>query len=321
MARQHQRGSAIVLVVVSMLSLIAIVGLALDTSHVLLNKSRLQSALDAAALAAAKVLDQSGSTSQATTAAGSVFTLNVAQYPELQSAVSNGLAMTTQYSSTLSPFAAGSATGPFVRTSITGFRTSMSLVTVLGITSISVTGTAVAGPSAPLTTACNIVPVFMCGTPSAPPYYGYSANQVVGLNQVTGGGSAIGPGNYGLLALGGNGAAIVRDNLAGDYATCATIGNTVATEPGVAAGPVSQGINTRFNDYKAGLSPAQYPPDVINSTAHQTNLSDRQERQHHARRKDRHDRQSADVQLFELPGADIRSPVRHHAAAHRHRCL
>jgi hypothetical protein len=47
----------------------------------------------------------------------------------------------------------------------------------------------------------------------------------------------------------------------------------VPTEPGVAAGPVSQGINTRFNDYKGGLSPDTYPPDVINTPAHQTSLS------------------------------------------------
>ena len=54
MARRRERGAALVLVVVGMLALLAMAGLAIDTAHVLLNKSRLQSALDAAALAAAK---------------------------------------------------------------------------------------------------------------------------------------------------------------------------------------------------------------------------------------------------------------------------
>lgn len=273
MTTQRERGAVIPLVVVALLALIAIAGLALDTAHVVLNKSRLQSALDAAALAAAKVLDQSASTTLATTAAGNVFTLNLAQYPELQKAVGSGLTLTTQYSSTLIPFNPGTAPAMFVRTKIVGFTTQMSLSSVLGITSMNVGGSAVAGPSPSLVTACNVAPVFMCGTNSVgPPLYGYTANQVVGLNQLASNG-AIGPGNYGLLALGGNGAAIVRDNLAGDYASCSSIGATVATEPGVAAGPVSQGINARFGDYKGGLSAATYPPDVINSSAHQTSLS------------------------------------------------
>jgi Flp pilus assembly protein TadG len=273
MARRRERGATLVLVVVGLAALIAMAGLALDTSHVLLNKSRLQSALDAAALAAAKVLDQSASTSTATTAAGSVFTLNLAQYPELRNQVNGGLTLVTQYSSTLNPFSPGTAPAKFVRTSITGFTTQMSLVTVLGIPSITVAGNAVAGPSPPIVSACNIVPVFMCGNPAQPPLYGYQVDQVVGLNQVTGTTSAIGPGNYGLLALGGNGGSIVRTNLAGSYSSCVGEGPNIPTEPGVAAGPVSQGINTRFNIYGAGLSSATFPPDPINTAAHQTSLT------------------------------------------------
>jgi Flp pilus assembly protein TadG len=66
MTRRRERGATLILVVVGLLALIAMAGLALDTAHVLLNKSRLQSALDAAALAGAKSLDQSDSTATAT---------------------------------------------------------------------------------------------------------------------------------------------------------------------------------------------------------------------------------------------------------------
>jgi Putative Flp pilus-assembly TadE/G-like len=267
-----------VLVTVAMLALIAVAGLAIDTAHVLLNKSRLQSALDAAALAAAKVLDQTGgNTASATIAANSVFGLNVAAYPELQNAVSGGLSMTTQYSSTLIPFTAGTTPAKFVRAAITGFSTSMSLVSVLGFTSLNVAGSAVAGPSAPLQQVCNIVPILMCGSAAAGgPLYGYSVNQVLGLSQVPGNinsSTSLGPGNFNLLSIGGTGGSVVRTNFAGSYSACASVGNTVTTETGVAAGPVAQGVNTRFNQYGGGLSAVNYPPDVINNTAHQTSLT------------------------------------------------
>src|SRR6266404_9610352 len=194
MARRRERGATLVLVVVGLLALIAMAGLALDTAHVLLNKSRLQSALDAAALAGAKSLDQSASTATATDATTSVFTLNYAQYPELQNAVNGGSTLLTEYSSTLNPFSPGTTPAKFVRTSIAGFTTQMSLISVLGISSINVAGNAVAGPSPPIVSACNVVPVFMCGDPTKPPLYGYQVDQVVGLNQVTGTKSAIGPG-------------------------------------------------------------------------------------------------------------------------------
>jgi hypothetical protein len=267
MARRNERGATLILAVVGMLALIAMAGLALDTAHVLLNKSRLQSALDAAALAAAKQLDLSASTDKASLDAGTNFTANL--YPELQRAK---VTLVTEFSPTLNPFTPG-LVGPYVRTSVAGFTTQMSLVSILGINSMNVAGSAVAGPSPALTTACNIVPVFMCSTKAAgPPLYGYTADQVVGLNQTSGTPTTIGPGNYGLLRLSGlPGDAIVRQNLAGSYAACATIGpDGVDTQPGVGAGPVSDGINTRFNQYKAGLTAAQYPPDIINSAAHQT---------------------------------------------------
>jgi hypothetical protein len=274
MARRRERGATMVLVVVGMAALIAMAGLALDTAHVLLNKARLQSALDAAALAGAKALDQSTSTAWATTAATSVFDLNVAEYRELQRA---GLTLTTEFSASL-PFSAGTVPATFVRTKITGFATSMSLIRVLGISSVSVAGSAVAGPSPSVVQGCNIAPVAMCRAPGGgPPFFGYTLNQVVGLQQPGGGGGGgggggAGLGNYRVLSVGGGGAP-VRTNLAGDYANCTAIGNTVTTQAGVNAGDVSDGLNTRFGNYNAGLSAANYPPDVINSAANQTALT------------------------------------------------
>ena len=262
------------MVLVALVAIVGVAGLAIDTAHVLLNKARLQNTLDATALAAAKILDQSGSTTLATASANSVFALNVAQYPELQA---SGLSVAMQYSATLNPFSAGTTPARFVRAAVTGFNTSRALSGVLGIGAAPVHGSAVAGPSPTLSQACDIVPILLCGTAAAgAPLYGYTNDQVVGLNKVPSSGATgpqLGPGNYNLLSLGSTGAAVVRTNFAGDYSGCGTVGNTVTTEPGVAAGPVSQGLNTRFNVYQGPVSATNYPPDVINSAAHQTSLS------------------------------------------------
>jgi hypothetical protein len=40
------------------------------------------------------------------------------------------------------------------------------------------------------------------------------------------------------------------------------LNDNITTEPGVGAGPVSQGFNTRFGEYKGGLSEDQYSHDT-----------------------------------------------------------
>jgi len=268
---KKQRGSTMVLVVIGLSALIAMGGLALDTAHVFLNTARLQTALDAAALAGAKSLDQSTSTVLATAAAQSVFNSNLSNYSELKTAVSNGLTLNTQYSSTLNPFTPGTTPAAFIRTSVSGFKTTMSVVSVLGIPSISVTGSAVAGPSASETTACNITPMVVCANPAASaPYYGYAADQVVGLTQVSSSNKSPGIGNYVVINTG----LTTANALAGDYTGCATVGSTVKTQPGTSTTSVCGGLNSRFGNY-SGISgsTANYPPDTINSASHCTGLT------------------------------------------------
>ena len=72
------------------------------------------------------------------------------------------------------------------------------------------------------------------------------------------GGTGPSAGNYNILACAGNGASVVRDALAayGDSCKCGNVspGDTITTEPGVAAGPVAQGLNVRFDQYGGGIS-------------------------------------------------------------------
>jgi hypothetical protein len=270
-----QRGITLVVVAIALFSLIIVGGLALDIGRVMVNKSRLQATADAAALSAAKVLDVTGSTSQATTAANNVFALNAQHHSDLWS-VYGSVTRTIDYSNTLVPFAAGTAPPLYVRVRASSFSIAATLASVAGINSFTIAASAVAGPSPTINKACNIAPIMMCGGASTPtkPIYGYSAGEIMVLKYAGGGGGAgVGPGNYMLLDVGSGGSA-VRTQLAGAFASCATVSNTVTTETGVAAGPVAQGLNTRFNEYQGPMSGTQstYPPDEV---THQPSGSER----------------------------------------------
>ncbi|MFZ2406414.1 MAG: Tad domain-containing protein, partial [Methylobacter sp.] len=115
-----QRGAILPLVALGMGALLAMAGLALDMGHGYLNKTRLQNALDAAALSGAKTLDETTDTAKATTAAQTAFTMNAndAGNTELQDiAIGN---VTVEFSSTLNLFedGLGGANPRFVRVGV-----------------------------------------------------------------------------------------------------------------------------------------------------------------------------------------------------------
>jgi Flp pilus assembly protein TadG len=266
----RQRGIVAVLVAVGLLALLAMVGLALDSGHVILNKSRLQNTVDAAALAAAKVLDNTGSQAQATTAAQSVFNLNAANHREL-SRVMSGADILVQYSNTLNPFAPGTVPANYVRVVAQDFTMWTSFTSLVGIDETVTAASAVAGPSAPIGSdegneACNLVPMMVCAdvSPGAPGDFGYSRNNVTLLKMGSNVTGPIGPGNFQLFELGGAGANVVRQNLAGGYNNCIDPGDSITTKPGNNTGPTAQGLNTRFGEYLgAGLNQSTSPPDLV----------------------------------------------------------
>src|SRR4029453_14579038 len=110
----RERGIVAVMVAIALLALIAMVGFALDSGHLMLNKSRLQNTVDAVALSAAKGLDKSGSGTRATTAGRAVFDANATNQPELARAI-RGADLIFTYSNTLSPWAPGSVPANYVR--------------------------------------------------------------------------------------------------------------------------------------------------------------------------------------------------------------
>jgi hypothetical protein len=129
-------------------------------------------------------------------------------------------------------------------------------VSVLG-TSKNLTASATAGFSVPLNKFCNFLPVSVIdyGTPITPfNTYTFRASS----------GTSVTPGNYQILAVAGSGGQDVRVGLAAGVDQCASPGQEYAvdTKPGVTAGAVRQGLNTRFDDYQTSqTNPDDMPPD------------------------------------------------------------
>lgn len=266
----RQRGVVAVIVAIALLALLAMVGFALDSGHMVLNKSRLQNTVDAAALAAAKVLDATASEDQATVAARSIFDLNAANHTELRRAL-GGDDIVVQYSNTLNPFAPGTVPANYVRVIANDFTMWTSFTSLVGFNQSRVAATAVAGPSAPVgmtegNEACDLVPMMVCADmdPAAPGDFGYTPDNVSLLKIGSNHSGPIGPGNFQLFELGGAGANIVRQNLAGAYNTCIDPGSEITTKTGNNVGPTAQGLNTRFGQYQGGgMNSTAFPPDMV----------------------------------------------------------
>lgn len=277
----RQRGIVAVLVAIGLLALLAMAGLAIDTGHLVLNKSRLQSTVDAAALAAAKVLDQTGSEQQATAAARDVFDLNAADHPELADVLS-GADIVVQYSSTLNPFVPGTSPPEYARVIADDFSMWTSFTVAIGFDEMATRASAVAGPSAPIESPCDLFPVAVCVvTGSSGPFWGYvpypeAGNTVTVLKLASpAAGQTFGPGNFQLIRIGGGGAAIIRRNMAGGAACVGPGGMAdVDPQPGNVIGAIEQGINTRFGVFAGPLGgdSATYPPDLVSRPAPATPL-------------------------------------------------
>lgn len=260
-SRRHQRGVAVILVTIAALALIGMAGLALDMGVAFIAKSRLQNALDAAALGGAKVLKKTHSVALATAAAQDDFNANMGTV---------GISPVIEMSPTLEPFVAGGGNPNFVRVSVGALPITLRLAQVLpGVgDTFNVDGSAVAGPMPQGGRICAALPLALCGTDSDTDCsdgdcFGYPAGAADEL-VLKDDDKKIGPGNYGLVVLDcGTGGACIRDGMAGGEEFCFEPGKTITVEPGGKSGPTSQGLNTRFNIYNGPVSSEKYPPDVV----------------------------------------------------------
>ena len=268
--RHKQRGAIAIVVVAGMIAILAMAGLALDSGHAMLNKTRLQNAVDAAALSGAKELDLTGKDvflARAAAEAAFAANSNASGNAEMGEAYADGtIQLEVQFSRTLDPFVPGTSPAEYVRVRAQNFRLPTWFASIVTTADKIVAASAVAGPSPTINTACNIAPMMVCGDPDAgAPFWGYAEGEPEVLKTSVGG-SEVGPGNFQLIRLGDNtGGADLRLAMAGAYDGCATAGEVVQTEPGNKVEPVATGLNTRFGSYSGTLkgSESLYPPDVI----------------------------------------------------------
>jgi len=295
---KKQRGAVVVILAAGMAALLAVAGLALDTGNLFLNKSKLQNAADASALSAGVALNAAGGNYQkAVASAVARFESVIATKGNetLQEAYSNNeISLTVTTSPTLSPFANTNADDDwYVRVAVSALQLDSFFLRVIGIDTLSVPATAVAGRTPvgvsnptggnDINPICGVAPMMVCGDPSKVPsadsdnYWGYTPGETQILKStaqcqaITGDGEcvkpataddwSVGAGNFQLIQLNdadGNplpGGAGVREALAGgDSCINAVQGNEITTEPGNVVGPVAQGLNTRFGIYNGPLA-------------------------------------------------------------------
>lgn len=263
---RQQTGMVSVFVVVSMAGLLATMGLAIDLGRTYLARARLQHAVDAAALAGARRLAESGPAGTALAAAEGQAAFDLfADGPgnmDLQ-----GLSVEVSFSSTANPFSGGSS-GPFVRASVAGLSVSSALLRLLGpaYEALDVGASAVAGPSPMLQLACSLTPIVVCGNASLPyPWFDTSK----GYNSLSyqDNPTKLKVADFYSIGLDcGTGDACVRANMAGSYPDCKDLsGGLAMADPLVAvdnSAVIAQGLNTRFN-VSSGLDLGVYPPDVV----------------------------------------------------------
>lgn len=282
--RKQQKGAVLILVTVALFVLLAFTALALDGGYLVLNKTRVQDAVDSAALSGAKTLDNGGSHDDARLAvydtlgvvlSGEGFTSVNIDTDNLASAV------TVEFSETVYP-----DFNPTTAESARYIRVILDTVPVtqffsqLVLDIWQVGASAVAGASPPIENPCQVIPLLMCagdlGNKNAPDYtFGFTPSDendrgdilvIKAPNHNTN--SAVGPGNFLALDFGdtGGGANEFRDGLAGNIhdGQCRTLleDGELRTKTGNMVGPTETGLNTRFGEYSGNMNePVDAPVD------------------------------------------------------------
>ncbi len=285
--RRSQSGITLVLISLIMLILIGMGAFAIDLNHQVLNKARLQNAVDSAALASALVADDTNNLVLAEEAA--IETLKSfaesSGNQELVAKAEEGMAGTisitfsnSKAKDTFYPASSAlldSEEDIYVRVEVSGVSLTQFLSRIFG-GGKSVSASAVAGLSSEIIESCNLAPMAVCGVDNENGFWGYEPEgydptdptfnkpeRVHGLKVGDQDNTDMGPGNFQLIDFSqgtftdedvkngndGGGAALVRQAMAGGYNGCAIVGKEVTTKPGNSVGPVAQGINTRLNDF------------------------------------------------------------------------
>ncbi len=258
--RKSERGSILAVSAIGMLSLLLAVGLGVDVSHLYLAKNELQNAADAAALAGASGLNYNAA---GITAATNRAVQEMNKYDFNQQSVSFPRANVLFAKELAGPYmseaaALASPNGVrFVQVTTPQSPVNIAFVSMVLGKSYNLKAEAIAGVSAPLNSFAGYLPVSVVDDDALSTIKPGNLYTFRGAPQ-----GSVSPGNYQILAIDGAGASDDRIGLASGVKKVVGPGGYVDTKPGVSAGAVRQGINTRFDDYASQLDPVNYPPDT-----------------------------------------------------------
>lgn len=283
--KSKEKGAMLPLLAVGAFAIVAVAGLAIDASHAFTNVTRVQNALDAAALSAASALHLN---SKNTTIARTQGSQTFAEH--LEGEMANGVTVSFEFSQTLNPWSGTEDAPNFVRAVSDDHSIAMFFARILpGVgDNWNIGSTAVSGPIPLLGgQVCDLAPLLVCGDPTLP-NAGLVEGEAqclkfgAGTNNGNGGGGGgnvpavcaaqlpddpdgVGPGNYHLLDLENDNASgnDIKFELAGNSNACNSTAGTfpLDTAPGGKVGPVTKGFNTRFGT--SNLNSALYPPDLV----------------------------------------------------------
>lgn len=216
---RNEQGSVVVLAALAVVVMMGFGAIAVDVGNLYLNKTRVANVADAAALAG--VQDLPGDTAQAVATARSYAAQN-----------GNG-------NDIVQPVVVADNNGNNTKLKVTVIRNvPYYFARVFGITpanqNVSATSTA---KISPITATAGIVPWGIVKQ-------SFVFGQTYQLKEGAGSGYN---GNYGALALGGNGANTYRDNIKYGYSGQINVGDWLTTEPGNMSGPTSQGVDYRIS--------------------------------------------------------------------------
>jgi hypothetical protein len=247
-----------------MLAVVLAVGLGVDISHFYLVKTELQNAADASALAGASAINSAPSgiiegTRRAVQAMNSYEFNNTGI--DFSGNVLWAVNLDGPYLSTAD--AATDTQAPtirFVKVTTPNSPVGVSFAAMALGGSKNLSASATAGLSIPLNVYCDFIPLSVL--------IDDNATQLVPGQTYTiraGNGGSPSPGDYQILAVAGPGGVDVGFGIGAGVDACAKPGDTydVDCKPGLTAGKVRTGLNSRFDDYGGSqLDPTNEPPDT-----------------------------------------------------------
>lgn len=256
--RRGERGSVLAVSAFGMLAFLLATGLCVDISHFYLVRTELQNAADAAALAGASALNaDDGGIKKAVDQA--IQQLNKYEFNKTNVVITRAsVTFSRNLNGTYVDEAAAKTDARnirFVRVSLPPVAVNTTFAAPVLGTSRNLTAEATAGMSIPLNFFCDWIPLSAIDADTV--YFTPGSTYTIRSAP----GNHVSPGNYQILAVDGPGGRDVRIDLANGVRNCVGAGSYVDTKPGVTAGPVRQGLNTRFGDYSGPVDRATSPPD------------------------------------------------------------